>query len=164
MSIFGGEVMDVGTSRLEPVMRWRTEVARLKEIAPGSAVGYGASFRARRPSLIATAPVGYADGYSRLLSNKGEVLIRGTRAPVVGRISMDLLTVDVTDVRDVSVGDEIILLGGQGSQEVSAEELARHTDTIAYEVFCRVGTRVPRVYVSNEDRYVRSKWKTMSDE
>ena len=87
-------------------------------------------------------PVGYADGYSRLLSNKGEVLVRGQRAPVVGRVSMDLLTIDVTDVAGAQLGDEAVLLG----DGITAEELADKTDTISYEVFCRISARVPRVY------------------
>lgn len=156
MSLFGGEVLDVGSSRLEPVMRWRTEIVRLKELPPGSAIGYGASFRTKRTSRIATLPVGYADGYSRLLSNGGEVLLRGRRAPVVGRISMDLVTIDVTDILDAALGDEVILLGRQGNEEISAEELGRRTSTIAYEVFCRISARVPRVYVGTGPPVVSS--------
>lgn len=108
LALYGAESLDVGTSRLEPVMRWRTEVARLKNLPAGHAIGYGMTFRTKRPSRIATLPVGYADGYNRLLSNRGEVLIRGKRAPVVGRVSMDLVTIDVTDVDRASVGDEVV--------------------------------------------------------
>lgn len=158
MSIYGGEVMDVGSTRLRPVLRWRTEIATLKELPAGSTVGYGASFRTRRPSYIATLPMGYADGYSRQLSNQGDVLVRGIRAPVVGRISMDLATIDVTDVGGARVGDEVILLGTQGQQEISAEELAQKTGTIAYEVFCRITARVPRVYRWGDRTVVKSKF------
>ena len=126
---------------LEPVMRWRTEIARLKDLPAGHAIGYGTTFHTTRPSRIATLPVGYADGYSRLLSNRGEVLVRGRRVPVVGRVSMDLVTIDVTDV-EAAVGDEVVLLG----DGITAEELAAKTDTISYEVFCRVSRRVPRLY------------------
>jgi alanine racemase len=129
---------------LTPVMRWRTAIARLKELPPGHAVGYGATFVTTRPSLIATLPVGYADGYRRGLSNRGEVLVRGQRAPVVGRVSMDLTTIDVTDIQGVSTGDEVVLLG----DGITAEELAAKLDTISYEVFCNVSARVPRVYLS----------------
>ncbi|HYC90255.1 MAG TPA: alanine racemase [Thermoanaerobaculia bacterium] len=129
---------------LSPVMRWRTAIARLKELPPGHAIGYGTTFVTRRPSLIATLPVGYADGYNRRLSNRGEVLVRGQRAPVVGRVSMDLTTIDVTDVAGAAVGDEVVLLG----DGITAEELAAKLDTISYEVFCNVGARVPRVYRS----------------
>ena len=92
-------------------MRWRTEIARLKELPPGHAIGYGTTFHTTRASRIATLPVGYADGYNRRLSNRGEVLVRGRRAPVVGRVSMDLVTIDVTDVADAALGDEVVLLG-----------------------------------------------------
>ncbi|HUP59104.1 MAG TPA: alanine racemase [Thermoanaerobaculia bacterium] len=125
-----------------PILRWRTEIARLKELPAGHAIGYGTTFHTTRPSRIATLPVGYADGYNRLLSNRGEVLVRGRRAPVVGRVSMDLTTIDVTDVPDARVGDEVILLG----DEIRVEELARKLDTISYEVFCSISARVPRVY------------------
>ena len=143
LSLYGAEPLDEGESRLEPVMRWRTAVMRLKELPPGHAIGYGMTFRTRRPSRIATLPVGYADGYNRLLSNRGEVLVRGKRAAVVGRVSMDLVTIDVTDIFDVSLSDEAVLLGRQGTEEVSAEELAAKIDTIPYEVLCGVSARVP---------------------
>ena len=128
--------------RLEPVMRWRTEIARLKELPPGYAIGYGTTFHTRRASRIATLPVGYADGYNRRLSNRGEVLVRGQRAPVVGRVSMDLVTIDVTDVDGAGLGDEVVLLG----DALRVEELAAKLDTIPYEVFCNVSKRVPRLY------------------
>jgi len=146
VALYGAEALDRGGSRLEPLLRWRTEIARLKELPPGSPVGYGLTFRTRRPSRIATLPVGYADGYDRRLSNNAEVLVRGKRAPVVGRISMDLTTVDVTEIPDACFGDEVILLGKQGSDEISAEELGKRTGTISYEVFCRISRRVPRFY------------------
>ena len=158
MSLYGGEVLDVGSARLEPVLRWRTEIVRLKELPAGSGVGYGASFRTTRPSRIATLPVGYADGYSRLLSNRGEVLVCGKRAPVVGRVSMDMVTIDVTTITDADVGDEVVLIGRQGFEEVTAEEVARKTDTISYEVFCRISARVPRVYTSAGTNVVRSRF------
>ena len=127
---------------VEPVLRWRTEIMRLKELPQDHAIGYGTTFHTKRRSRIATLPVGYADGYDRRLSNNADVLVRGKRAPVVGRVSMDLVTVDVTDVPDARFGDEVILLGG----EITADELAKRTDTIPYEVFCRISHRVPRVY------------------
>ena len=99
-----------------------------------------------RDSLIATLPIGYADGYSRHLSNQGEVLIRGKRAPVVGRICMDFIMVDVTDIPKVSLGDEVILMGRQGRQQITVEEIAEKINSISYEVLCLIGKRVPRVY------------------
>src|SRR5205809_5423978 len=127
---------------VEPVLHWRTEIMRLKELPAGHAIGYGTTFHTKRASRIATLPVGYADGYDRLLSNNADVLVRGKRAPVVGRVSMDLVTVDVTEIPDARFGDEVILLGG----EITADELAKRTGTIPYEVFCRISRRVPRVY------------------
>lgn len=146
ISLYGGEALDEGESRLQPVMRWTTEIARLKEIEPGEIVGYGKTWAASRRSWIATLPVGYADGYDRLLSNNGEVLVRGRRAPIVGRVSMDLTTIDVTDVPEVRVGDEVVLLGFQENESIRAEELASRIGTIAYEIFTNVSKRVPRVY------------------
>ena len=135
--------VDAGeTPALHPVLRWRTEIMRLKDLPPGHAIGYGTTFHTKRPSRIATLPVGYADGYSRQLSNSGEVIVRGQRAPVVGRVSMDLVTIDVTDVAGAAIGDEVVLLG----DGITAEELAAKTNTISYEVFCRISARVPRVY------------------
>jgi alanine racemase len=126
----------------DPVMRWATSIARLKTLPPGHAVGYGATFHTSRESRIATLPVGYADGYNRRLSNNGEVIVRGCRAPVVGRVSMDLVTIDVTDVPNAQLGDEVVLLG----DGITADEIASRIDTIPYEVFCNVSVRVPRVY------------------
>ena len=146
IALYGAEPLDVRSPRLEPVLRWRTAIARLKELPPGHAIGYGTTFHTTRPSRIATLPVGYADGYRRGLSNWGEVLVRGKRAPVVGRVSMDLVTIDVTDIDDAAVGDEVVLLGRQGNDEIPAEEIAAKLDTISYEVFCGIGKRVPRVY------------------
>ncbi len=144
--LYGAEPLDGESRRLEPVMRWTTRIARLKTIPPGSSVGYGRTFVAGRPTRVATLPVGYADGYSRRLSGSAHVLIGGRRAPIVGRISMDLITVDVTDLPSVAPGEEVTLLGRDGAEEISAEELAAKLGTISYEVLCDVGARVPRVY------------------
>jgi alanine racemase len=127
----------------EPVLRWRTEVVRLKTLPPGHAIGYGITFHTTRESRIATLPVGYADGYNRLLSNRGEVWIRGRRAPVVGRVSMDLVTIDVTDIPEAALGDEVELLG----PHITAAELAAKLNTISYEVLCSISARVPRRYL-----------------
>ena len=146
IALYGGAPLDDDSTRLEPLMRWRTQIARLKELPPGHAIGYGTTFHTKRASRIATLPVGYADGYNRRLSNRGEVLVRGKRAPIVGRVSMDLVTIDVTDIADAEFGDEVVLLGTQGNDEITAEELAAKLDTISYEIFCNVSARVPRVY------------------
>ena len=144
--LLGAAPVDGDPARLEPLLRWRTEIARLKDLPPGHAIGYGVTFRTRRASRIATLPVGYADGYNRLHSNRGEVLVRGRRAPVVGRVSMDLVTIDVTDIEGVAFGDEVVLLGRQGNEEIRVEELATRQGTISYEVFTSIGARVPRFY------------------
>lgn len=163
LALYGGEPLEGSAARaLEPVMRWRTEIARLKELPPGHAIGYGTTFRTSRASLIATLPVGYADGYNRRLSNRGDVLVRGRRAPVVGRVSMDLLTIDVTDVAGASVGDEVVLLGSQESEVITVEEIASLIGTISYEVFCSVGARVPRVYREGDRARIGSRFTASS--
>ena len=124
---------------LKPVMTLKTRVLQLKEVESGSPIGYGSTYITSRPSRIATLPVGYDDGYNRLLSNKGEVLVRNHRAPVVGRVSMCLITVDVTEVPGIKTGDEVVLLGRQGDQEITADEIAAKIGTINYEIFCSFG-------------------------
>ncbi|UCE82946.1 MAG: alanine racemase [Deltaproteobacteria bacterium] len=124
---------------LKPVMTLKTRVLQVKEVDAGSPIGYGCTYVTTRPSRIATLPIGYDDGYDRLLSNKGVVLVRNCRAPVVGRISMCLTTVDVTEVPDVQVDDEVVLLGRQGDQEITADEIAALIGTINYEIFCNLG-------------------------
>lgn len=154
LALYGPSRIETAAGVIEPVLRWRTEIMRLKELPAGHAVGYGTTFHTTRPSRIATLPVGYADGYSRLLSNNADVLVRGRRAPVIGRVSMDLITIDVTDVPDAAVGDEVVLLG----DGVTAEELGTRSQTISYEVFCRISARVPRVYREGGTIRVRSRF------
>ena len=132
---------------LRPVLTLKTRIHFLKSVPTGSRISYGGTFVTRRKSLIATLPVGYADGYSTFLSNQGEVLIRGRRAPVVGRVCMDLIMVDVTDIPGASKGDEVILIGRQGRERITADEIARKIGSIPYEVLCLIGKRVPRVYI-----------------
>lgn len=133
---------------LSPVMSWKTGIVHLKDVPEGASVSYGATWTAARPSRIATLPVGYADGYGRAYSNRASVLVRGRRAPVVGRVCMDMCMVDVTDVPGAALGDEVVLLGRQGGEAVTAQELAELAGTIHYEVLCGVGARVPRMAVS----------------
>ena len=131
---------------LKPVMTLKTRIHFLKSVPPGTRISYGGTFKAKRESLIATLPIGYADGYSRHLSNHGEVLIHGKRAPVVGKICMDFIMVDVTDIPRVSVGDEVVLMGRQGKEQITPEEIAEKINSISYEVLCLIGKRVPRIY------------------
>ncbi|GAB4256591.1 alanine racemase [Deferrisoma sp.] len=134
----------VRSADLRPVLRWTTRIAHLKDVPPGTPLSYGRTHVTPGPRRIATLPVGYGDGYPRLLSNRGAVLVRGRRAPVVGRVCMDMILVDVTEVPGAEPGDEVVLLGRQGEEEIPADELARLTGTIPYEITCNVGKRVPR--------------------
>lgn len=132
---------------LRSVMSFRSAVAQLKEIPAGTGVSYGHRFIAGRPTRLAAVPVGYADGYSRQLSNVGEVLVRGRRARVAGAVCMDWILIDVTDIPQVAVGDEVTLLGRDNGQVITAEEWAQRIGTINYEVFCQISKRVPRLYL-----------------
>jgi len=136
-----------GEVNLKPVLRWTTAITHLKQVPAGTPISYGSKWTAQRPSLIATLPVGYADGYPRSLTNQGEVLVRGQRARVAGTVCMDQFMIDVTDVPGVQVGDEAVLLGSQGEARIGAEELAERAGTIHYEIFCGIGPRVPRRFV-----------------
>lgn len=138
-----------GRLELRPVMNLRSRIVQLKSLPAGAGVSYGHHFHARRPSLIATVPIGYADGYNRLLSNCGQALLRGTRVRVAGRVCMDWTLFDVTDVPGVAVGDEITLLGSAEGGAITGDEWAERIGTISYEVFCGIGKRVPRVYLGS---------------
>jgi alanine racemase len=137
------------TLSLEAVMSLTSRVVAVKGIRPGESVGYGSRFRPERPTTLAVIPAGYADGLDRRLEGRGWVLVRGQRARIVGAISMDMLTADVTDIADVNPGDEAVFLGSQGNsaaQMVDAREMAANIGTIPYEVLCRLGSRVHRLY------------------
>ncbi|MBI1740835.1 MAG: alanine racemase [Acidobacteriales bacterium] len=138
---------DVTPPPLRPVLSWKTRVIALKEVAAGQAVGYGETFVTQERSRIAVLPVGYADGFHRLLSNRGRVIVRGEYAPVAGRVSMDLTTVDVSQIPAVEVGDEVTLIGESNGKTVDAREHARICETIPYEILCSISKRVPRIYV-----------------
>jgi alanine racemase len=131
----------------EPVLTFKSRVVYLKDVPSGTPLGYGGAFHTRRPSRIATVPVGYADGLSRALSNRGCAIVRDRYARIVGNISMDLTLLDVTDIPGVDVGDEILLLGTSEHCSISALEIAQLLETVPYEVLCSIGKRVPRLYV-----------------
>ncbi len=131
---------------LRPVMRFLTATAYVKRVPPGTPVSYGRTFVTKRESVIATLPVGYADGVPRKLSNRGEVLVRGRRLPIAGRVCMDLTMVDATSLPDLGVGEEAVLIGEQAGARISAEEFAIWAETIDYEILCGVSSRVPRIY------------------
>ncbi|MBD3334600.1 MAG: alanine racemase [Candidatus Eisenbacteria bacterium] len=130
---------------LRPVMTWKSRVAQLKPVGSRAYIGYGCTHRTTRATRMAIVPVGYADGYDRRLSGVGHVLVRGRRAPILGRVCMNMVMADMTDVDGVAVGDEVVLLGRQGDEEITAYDLARLCQTIAYEITTRVAAHVPRV-------------------
>lgn len=132
---------------IEPALSWKSVVSMVKEVKPGDTIGYGRSFAVEQPMRIATIPTGYADGYPRLLSNKGWVLINGYKAPIVGRVCMDQMTVDVTDIPDVEYESEVVLLGKSGDEVITADDLANLIGTIGYEIVCGISKRVERVYI-----------------
>jgi alanine racemase len=132
---------------LRPVMSLKSRIARLIDVDAGATVGYGRTWTAARPSKIALIMCGYADGYRRALSNRAHVLVRGCRAPIAGRIAMDMCMADVTDVPGVAPDDEVVIMGRQGSEAVDADELAELADTISWEILAGISARVPRVYL-----------------
>ena len=134
---------------LQPVMRLTTKVISLKKVPRGTSISYGRTFTCERESLIAALPIGYADGYSRILSNKSKVLLHGMEAPAVGNITMDQFMIDVTEIakqKDVRPGDEVVLIGRSGLKQVSADDIAGILGTINYEVICMLKNRIPRIY------------------
>jgi alanine racemase len=141
------------TIALRPVMSLTSRVVAVKQLRAGESVGYGARFRPDRAMTLAVIPAGYADGLDRRLEGRGEVLIRGRRAPIVGAISMDMLTVDISANGDVNPGDEVVFLGSQGDgplQALDAREMAAAISSIPYEVLCRLGSRVNRIYSTDQ--------------
>ena len=132
---------------IRPVLTWKTQVLQVKEVYPGETVGYGLTYQVTRRGRIAILPIGYWDGYDRGLSNKAYVLIKGKRAPVRGRICMNLCMVDISDIEDVRAGEEVVLLGKNGEETLSAEQLAYWMDTINYEVVTRINPQLPRYLV-----------------
>ncbi|NOZ13939.1 MAG: alanine racemase [Acidobacteria bacterium] len=131
--------------RLRPVLSWKTRPIQIKPVASGDFIGYGLTFRAHRPMTIAILPVGYSDGYDRRLSNSGYVLIRGQRAPICGRICMNMMMVDVSHIDGINRDDTVILIGRDGNEEISAETLAAISGTIQYEILARINPSIPRI-------------------
>lgn len=136
---------------LKPVLSWKSRILYLKEVETDEYIGYNQNFKTTKKTKIATIPVGYADGYSRGLSNKGKVIINGTLAPIVGNVCMDQIMVDVSEINDVATGDEVILLGSDGDIKFDAEDMANILNTISYEVLCLIGRRTPRIYIRNHN-------------
>ena len=135
------------TLELKPALTWKTRIAQVKEVPEGSFIGYGCTYRTTRPSRIAVLPVGYHEGFDRGLSGVAHVLVGGRRAPVRGRVCMNMCMVDVSDIAGVEVEDEVVLLGSQGNERVSAEQLAGWCSTISYEIVSRIHPSLPRLLV-----------------
>lgn len=133
---------------LRPAMTLKANIVFLKKVPPGFSVSYGRKFTTEKESVIATLPLGYADGYPRFLSGKGRVLVRGEYAPVVGNICMDQCMIDVTHIPGVKLYDEVVLMGSQGDKSITADEIGEKTGTINYEIYTRIGKRIPRVYLN----------------
>lgn len=150
--LYPDECVNDGTIDLKPAMKIVSHVSHVKEVPAGSGVSYGHTYFTDKPTRIATICIGYADGYSRSLSNKGRVLINGKYAPVIGRVCMDQLMVDVTELSEVEVGDEVVVLGTDGGNTITAEEIAELTDTINYEVICQFQKRVTILHYKNNER------------
>ena len=132
---------------LKPVLTWKSRVAHIKTLPAGRLIGYNGTYELKQDTLVATIPVGYADGYNRMLSNKGYVICRGKKLPVIGRICMDQFMVDATQIPDMQLGDEVILLGESDGVSITVPEMARYWGTIVHEVICSIAERVPRIYV-----------------
>ncbi|MBR3422899.1 MAG: alanine racemase, partial [Clostridia bacterium] len=133
---------------IAPVLSWKSVISMVKEVKAGDTVGYGRSFTADCALTVATVPTGYADGYSRLLSNKGSVLVNGRKARILGRVCMDQMMVDVTGIPDIDVGTEVVLIGKSGDEEITADDLAHLYGTIGYEIVCGINKRVRREYLN----------------
>lgn len=133
---------------LAPTFEFKTRIVYLKNVTAGTSISYGLTYTAPSDKVLATLPVGYADGYRRAFSNKASVLVRGRRCPIVGRVCMDQCVIDVTDVPDVKLGDEVVLIGSQGNSAISPEELGSLIGTISLDILCGISVRVPRVYTS----------------
>ncbi|MBB5335180.1 alanine racemase [Pectinatus brassicae] len=141
--------VDITKTALKPVMSFKCRITHIKQLHAGDSVSYGRKFIADKDCIIATLPVGYADGYTRMLSGKAHVLIHGQKVPVIGNICMDQCMVDISNIDNVHIGDEVILFGSQNNQSITADELADELGTINYEIVCMMARRLPRIYIKN---------------
>ncbi len=144
--MYPSDEVDPQSLPIRPVMQWVTRVAYVKTLPAGRQIGYGGTYTTTKETVIATLPVGYADGYRRSLSGIGHVLIHGKRAPILGRVCMDQIMVDVTDIPDVALDDKVILIGRSGEEEITVDDIAAATGTINYEIVCGLSRRIPRAY------------------
>ena len=147
--MYPSDEVDPGILDLKPALRWETRITHLKTLESGREIGYGGTYTTTRPTRVATIPVGYADGYRRSLSGRFYVLIHGKKAPILGRICMDQMMVDVTDIPGAALNDVVVLVGESGDLRISVEEIAARQDSFNYEFVCGISRRVPRVYLMN---------------
>jgi alanine racemase len=147
--MYPSDEVDPALLDLKPVLQWRSRVTHIKMLPPGREISYGGTFVTTRKTRVATVPVGYADGYRRSLSGKFYVLIRGRRAPILGRVCMDQMMVDITDVPDVKIDDPVVLVGNDGNDVITIEQIAAAADSFNYEFVCGISRRVPRRYRQN---------------
>ena len=147
--MYPSDEVDPQLLSLKPALQWRSRVTHIKMLPPGREISYGGTFVTTRKTRVATVPVGYADGYRRSLSGKFYVLIRGRRAPILGRVCMDQMMVDITDVPDVKIDDPVVLVGNDGNDVITVEEIAAAADSFNYEFVCGISRRVPRRYRQN---------------
>ena len=136
--------------QVKPALSFKSKILFLKQVEKGTPIGYGRDYITQRRTKVATIPLGYADGFGRLLTNKAMVLVQGKRARVIGRVCMDAFMADVTDIPEVKAGDELVLIGKQGDQEINVDEFAEWNQTINYEIITRMGKRLPKVYLKND--------------
>lgn len=151
--LYPSEEVDKSLLNIEPALQWKTHISHIKTLPAGREISYGGTYKTTADTVIATVPVGYADGYPRSLSNKGRVIINGRYAPIVGRICMDQFMVNVTDIPDANVGDCVTLVGTDGDACLSMEEVSNLSGSFNYELPCRISRRVPRVYIKNGEEY-----------
>ncbi len=147
--LYPSSEVDPTALQLRPALSWHSRIIHVKKLEAGYEIGYGGTYVTEKPTVVATVPVGYADGYKRSLSNRFYVLIRGKKAPILGRICMDYMMVDVTDIPDAAVGDTVVLIGNSGELTITVEEVAETAHTFNYEFICGIGRRVPRYYQEN---------------
>ena len=150
--MYPSDEVDPGLLALQPALSWHSRVTHVKLLEPGRPISYGGTFVTQKPTVVATVPVGYADGYRRSLSNRFHVLIRGKKAPILGRVCMDQMMVDDTDIPDVQINDRVVLVGTDGDETITMEQIAAVADSFNYEFVCGISRRVPRFYYRDGQR------------
>ncbi len=147
--LYPSDEVDPSLLDLHPALQWISHITHIKTLEPGRQIGYGGTYTVTHPTVVATIPVGYADGYRRNLSGKFYVLIHGKKAPILGRICMDQMMVDVTEIPEAAIGDLVTLIGKNGEEAITVEQIAAPADSFNYEFVCGISRRVPRIYLQN---------------